>query len=159
MRSSRGASKAPVPIDSLFHTNGDISRRVMTTLEALASRVDVYSIDEAFLDLTGIDRVVSFEPFGRQAIWLKVESPDGYDTTVNACACCRLTPGNLQAQVRRRADEGPRGNRTPPRTGCQRSAHRGCRFRPSRQVRPPPCSPADRRAGRGANPHGRGVSR
>jgi nucleotidyltransferase/DNA polymerase involved in DNA repair len=60
--------------------------------------VDVYSIDEAFLDLTGIDRVVSFEPFGRQAIWLKVESPDGYDTTVNACACCRLTPGNLQAQ-------------------------------------------------------------
>ena len=49
----------------------------MTTLEALASRVDVY-IDEAFLDLTGIDRVVSFEPFGRQAIWLKVESPDGY---------------------------------------------------------------------------------
>jgi nucleotidyltransferase/DNA polymerase involved in DNA repair len=24
--------------------------------------VDVYSIDEAFLDLTGIDRVVSFEP-------------------------------------------------------------------------------------------------
>jgi len=50
----------------------------MTTLEALASRVDVYSIDEAFLDLTGIDRVVSFEPFGRQAIWLKVESPDGY---------------------------------------------------------------------------------
>ena len=53
----------------------------MTTLEALASRVDVYSIDEAFLDLTGIDRVVSFEPFGRQAIWLKVESPDGYAGT------------------------------------------------------------------------------
>lgn len=55
----------------------------MTTLEALASRVDVYSIDEAFLDLTGIDRVVSFEPFGRQAIWLKVESPDGYNETDN----------------------------------------------------------------------------
>jgi hypothetical protein len=36
--------------------------------------------------------------FGRQAIWLKVESPDGYDTTVNACACCRLTPRNLQAR-------------------------------------------------------------
>ena len=55
----------------------------MTTLEALASRVDVYSI-EAFLDLTGIDRVVSFEPFGRQAIWLKVESPDGYSSTTNS---------------------------------------------------------------------------
>jgi nucleotidyltransferase/DNA polymerase involved in DNA repair len=158
MRSSRGGEQSPVPIDSLFHTNGDISRRVLTTLEALASRVDVYSIDEAFLDLTGIDRVVSFEPLvGRRfgSRW----NHRRYDTTVNACACCRLTPRNLQAQVRRRADEGPRGNRTPPRTGCQRSAHRGCRFRPSRQVRPPPCSPADRRAGRGANPHGRGVSR
>lgn len=44
---------------------GDMSRRVMTTLEALAPRVDVYSIDEAFLDLTGIDRVVPFEAFGR----------------------------------------------------------------------------------------------
>src|SRR5690606_16337951 len=36
---------------------GDMSRRVMNTLEAMAPRVDVYSIDEAFLDLTGIDRV------------------------------------------------------------------------------------------------------
>lgn len=45
---------------------GDMSRRVMTNLEAMAPRVDVYSIDEAFLDLTGIDRVVSFEAFGRQ---------------------------------------------------------------------------------------------
>lgn len=45
---------------------GDMSQRVMVTLEALAPRVDVYSIDEAFLDFTGIDRVVSFEDFGRQ---------------------------------------------------------------------------------------------
>jgi DNA polymerase V len=43
---------------------GDLSRRVMVTLESLAPRVDVYSIDEAFLDLSGIDRVVSFEEFG-----------------------------------------------------------------------------------------------
>ncbi|PXX89129.1 DNA polymerase V subunit UmuC [Marinobacter vulgaris] len=45
---------------------GDMSRRVMVTLESLAPRVDIYSIDEAFLDLTGIDRVVAFEDFGRQ---------------------------------------------------------------------------------------------
>jgi DNA polymerase V len=38
----------------------------MVTLESLAPRVDVYSIDEAFLDLTGIDRVESFEEFGCQ---------------------------------------------------------------------------------------------
>jgi len=38
----------------------------MVTLEALAPRVDVYSIDEAFLDITGIDKAVSFAGFGRQ---------------------------------------------------------------------------------------------
>lgn len=54
----------------LFSSNytlyGDLSRRVMTTLEALAPRMDVYSIDEAFLDLTGVERVVSLKSFGRQ---------------------------------------------------------------------------------------------
>ena len=45
---------------------GDLSRRVMTTLETLAPKVDLYSIDEAFLDLTGISQVVTFENFGRQ---------------------------------------------------------------------------------------------
>lgn len=45
---------------------GDLSRRVMVTLEALAPKVDVYSIDEAFLDLTGLGRVMSYEDFGRQ---------------------------------------------------------------------------------------------
>lgn len=68
----------------------------MTTLEALASRVDVYSIDEAFLDLTGIDRVVSFEPFGRQAIWLKVESPDGYEMTVEIRCAWVSVAANLR---------------------------------------------------------------
>jgi len=45
---------------------GDMSRRVMVTLEALAPRVDVYSIDEAFLDITGVDRVVALGGFGQQ---------------------------------------------------------------------------------------------
>ena len=54
----------------LFSSNytlyGDLSRRVMTTLETLVPRLDVYSIDGAFLDLTGVERVVSLESFGRQ---------------------------------------------------------------------------------------------
>lgn len=45
---------------------GDLSRRVMVTLEGLSPRVDVYSIDEAFLDVTGINNAVSFADFGRQ---------------------------------------------------------------------------------------------
>lgn len=42
----------------LFSSNyalyADMSARVMATLEAFAPRVEVYSIDEAFLDLTGV---------------------------------------------------------------------------------------------------------
>ena len=44
---------------------GDMSQRVMTTLEAMAPRVDVYSIDEAFLDLTGVERMVALDTFGQ----------------------------------------------------------------------------------------------
>ena len=39
---------------SNFPLYGDLSARIMTTLEDLAPRVEVYSIDEAFLDLTGV---------------------------------------------------------------------------------------------------------
>lgn len=42
----------------VFSTNyalyGDISQRVMTTLASLAPEIEIYSIDEAFLDLSGI---------------------------------------------------------------------------------------------------------
>src|SRR5690554_2745934 len=44
----------------------DISARVMTTLEEMAPRVEVYSIDEAFLDLTGVDHIIELDCFGRQ---------------------------------------------------------------------------------------------
>lgn len=45
----------------------DMSTRVMTVLEQLAPRVEVYSIDEAFLDLTGVSSAMELEAFGRQA--------------------------------------------------------------------------------------------
>ncbi|RMU79570.1 putative DNA repair protein ruvB [Pseudomonas savastanoi pv. glycinea] len=41
-------------VDFPFHINGDISSRVQRTIEPLAPRVEVYSIDESFADLTGI---------------------------------------------------------------------------------------------------------
>ena len=41
----------------------DISNRVMTTLEQLAPEVEVYSIDEAFLNLTGVP---GLEQYGQQ---------------------------------------------------------------------------------------------
>lgn len=48
---------------ALYHS---MSQRVMSVLEALAPRVEQYSIDEMFLDISGIDNCMSFEDFGRQ---------------------------------------------------------------------------------------------
>ena len=44
----------------------DLSSRVMRTLEEMAPRVEVYSIDEAFLDLTGTESAISLVEFGQQ---------------------------------------------------------------------------------------------
>jgi len=44
----------------------DLSSRVMRTLEEMAPRVEVYSIDEAFLDLTSIESAISLVEFGQQ---------------------------------------------------------------------------------------------
>jgi DNA polymerase V len=40
---------------SNYHLYGDMSKRVMDTLRLLAPEVEVYSVDESFLDLSGID--------------------------------------------------------------------------------------------------------
>ena len=45
---------------------GDMSSRVMCLLEALAPRVEIYSIDEAFLDLRGVSHCMSLAQFGHQ---------------------------------------------------------------------------------------------
>ena len=44
----------------------DMSARVMTTLEQLAPAVEIYSIDEAFLDLTGVNYCTNLTVFGQQ---------------------------------------------------------------------------------------------
>ncbi|MEJ4043581.1 translesion error-prone DNA polymerase V subunit UmuC [Erwinia sp. SLM-02] len=44
----------------------DMSTRVMTTLEEIAPAVEIYSIDEAFIDLTGVRNCRVLEEFGRE---------------------------------------------------------------------------------------------
>ncbi|HFZ8995956.1 TPA: translesion error-prone DNA polymerase V subunit UmuC [Citrobacter freundii] len=44
----------------------DMSHRVMATLAEIAPAVEIYSIDEAFIDMSGIASLVSPEVFGRQ---------------------------------------------------------------------------------------------
>lgn len=48
---------------ALYHS---LSQRVMTALEEMTPKVEQYSIDEMFLDLTGIDGCEDFEHFGRR---------------------------------------------------------------------------------------------
>lgn len=47
-------AKGVVAFSSNYELYGDISSRVQRTIESLAPRVEVYSIDESFADLTGI---------------------------------------------------------------------------------------------------------
>ena len=52
-----------VAFSSNYALYGDISQRVMTVIESLVPALEVYSIDEAFADLTGI---AGAEPLGRE---------------------------------------------------------------------------------------------
>ncbi|KNZ82444.1 Y-family DNA polymerase, partial [Morganella morganii] len=59
---------------------GDMSSRVMTLLSSFAPATEIYSIDEAFLDLTGMTRTFSLEDYGREiqaAILQKTHLPVG----------------------------------------------------------------------------------
>lgn len=52
-----------VPFSSNYALYGDMSERVMTLIESMVPAVEVYSIDEAFVDLAGI---TDFDGLGRQ---------------------------------------------------------------------------------------------
>ncbi|EDR3562071.1 translesion error-prone DNA polymerase V subunit UmuC [Salmonella enterica subsp. enterica serovar Benue] len=55
-----------VVFSSNYALYGDMSARVCTVLESLAPELTVYSIDEAFLTVTGIDASESFVSFGHR---------------------------------------------------------------------------------------------
>jgi DNA polymerase V len=55
-----------VVFSSNYSLYANLSSRVMSILEELAPRVEVYSIDESFLDLKGVANAISLEEFGHQ---------------------------------------------------------------------------------------------
>ena len=65
-----------VCFSSNYALYADMSNRVMTTLEEEAPRLEVYSIDEAFMDLTGVERVTDLLAFG-QRVKVKVDKWTG----------------------------------------------------------------------------------
>lgn len=65
-----------VCFSSNYALYADLSNRVMTILEEEAPRVEVYSIDEAFMDLTGVGHTVDLLEFGR-SVKAKVDKCTG----------------------------------------------------------------------------------
>jgi DNA polymerase V len=55
-----------VCFSSNYELYADMSQRVMTTLEEMSPRVEIYSIDEAFCDLTGVRNCRVLVEFGRE---------------------------------------------------------------------------------------------
>ncbi|WP_414162900.1 Y-family DNA polymerase [Superficieibacter sp. BNK-5] len=55
-----------IAFSSNYELYGDMSQRVMDTLEEICPRVEVYSIDEAFCDLTGVRNCRDLEDFGKE---------------------------------------------------------------------------------------------
>jgi len=51
---------------SNYELYGDLSARMMAILGEMAAGQEVYSIDESFLDVTGISNVIPLETFGQQ---------------------------------------------------------------------------------------------
>ncbi|STB73681.1 Y-family DNA polymerase [Citrobacter koseri] len=63
------AMEFPEPVvtfSSNYELYSSMSNRVFSHIEELAPRVEAYSIDEMFADITGIDGCIDFEDFGRQ---------------------------------------------------------------------------------------------
>lgn len=58
-----------VVFSSNYALYGDMSHRVMTTLEETCPKVDIYSIDEAFVDLSGIPHLRAFGKHIRDTIF------------------------------------------------------------------------------------------
>lgn len=55
-----------IAFSSNYELYADMSHRVMMTLEEMCPRVEIYSIDEAFCDFSGVSNCCNLEDFGRE---------------------------------------------------------------------------------------------
>jgi len=87
---------------SNYHLYGDMSRRVMDTLRTLAPEVEVYSVDEAFLDLSELP-VEELAAYARH-IRNRVEQWTGISVSVGVAPTKTLAKlANLQAKKDKKA--------------------------------------------------------
>lgn len=60
---------------SNFRLYGDISHRVMDTLRHFSPNIEIYSIDEMFLDLTGIQHLQHYGKNMKNTLWQQIRMP------------------------------------------------------------------------------------
>ena len=84
--------KGGVVFSSNYELYADISSRVMMTLEHLAPKIEIYSIDEAFLDLSGVDNCENLDQFGRQC-------KDTVQQWVGMPVCVGIAPTKTLAKI------------------------------------------------------------
>ena len=77
---------------SNYSLYADMSDRVMRTLEDMAPKVEIYSIDEAFLDLTGIQSAISLVDFGQQV-------KHTIDRWIGIAVCVGIAPTKTLAKL------------------------------------------------------------
>lgn len=70
----------------------DISSRVMRTLADLAPEVEIYSIDEAFLNLTGVEASISLSDFGKKV-------KETIDRWIGITVCVGIAPTKTLAKL------------------------------------------------------------
>ncbi len=84
--------KGGVVFSSNYELYADISSRVMMTLEHLAPKIEIYSIDEAFLDLSGVDNCKNLDQFGHQC-------KDTVQQWVGMPVCVGIAPTKTLAKI------------------------------------------------------------
>jgi hypothetical protein len=117
-----------IAFSSNYALYGDISERVMSVIESLVPAVEVYSIDEAFADLTGLQ--VDLEQLGRR-IRAAVYRNTGIPVGVGIAGTKTLSRQAL-------AGADGRGGRPPragaPRLGAEKMRGFGCLGRRPKDV-------------------------
>ncbi|MDL2239991.1 Y-family DNA polymerase, partial [Bacteroidales bacterium OttesenSCG-928-L14] len=67
-------AKNVILCSSNYELYGDMSIRVMSTLKQFAPDIEVYSIDEAFLNLTGLDKTHNLLEYGKKILEITTRS-------------------------------------------------------------------------------------
>ncbi|AKA80994.1 Error-prone, lesion bypass DNA polymerase V (UmuC) [Pseudomonas synxantha] len=90
-----------VPFSSNYALYGDMSERVMTLIESMVPAVEIYSIDEAFADLSGIPELDALGRQIRERVLLCTGIPVGVGiaSTKTLAKLANHTAKRLQAQT------------------------------------------------------------